>query len=291
MKVFYPILGLLLLPALTPLSAQVKVEVTFDQEQFLPGEALVASVKIRNHSGQTLHMGRDANWLTFSVESSDGFVVTKVGEVPVKGEFTLESAQAATKTVDLSPYFLLTRLGHYTATATVRIKEWEGQETSPPKGFDIINGATLWSQDFGVPTTTNSTTGQPPEIRRYALIQANYLKQLRLYFRLTDNSESRVFKLYPIGPLVGMSQPEHQVDEFNHLHVLYQNGARTFSYTVINPDGEIVVRQTHEYIGSRPRLQPDKDGTISVIGGVRRVMSNDLPVPKKNVDEPTAPKP
>ena len=290
MRNLNPILGLLLLARLTPAMAQVKVEVALDQEQFLPGEALVASVKIRNRSGQVLHMGGDADWLTFSVEAREGFVVTKISEVPVKGEFTLESAQVATKKVDLSPYFVLTRLGHYSVTATVRIKEWNGQETSPPKGFDIINGAKLWSQDFGVPTT-KTASGQAPEIRRYALVQANYLKQLRLYFRLTDDSESKVFRLYSIGPLVGMSQPEHQVDQFSHLHVLYQNGARTFSYTVFNPDGETVVRQTYAYIGSRPRLQPDKDGTVSVIGGERRMMSNDLPVTKKSEDEPKPPKP
>jgi hypothetical protein len=74
MKKFISILGLLLLP-LTPLSAQVTVEVTIEQELFLPGEALPVAVKIRNHSGQTLHMGDAPDWLTFSVESNEGFVV------------------------------------------------------------------------------------------------------------------------------------------------------------------------------------------------------------------------
>jgi hypothetical protein len=291
MKNFNPILGLLLLAPLVPLSAQVKVEVTLEQEQFLSGEALPADVKIRNRSGQTLRMGREADWLTFSVESPDGFVVIKSGEAPVMGEFTLESSQVATKRVDLAPYFALTRPGRYSVIATVRIREWNGQATSPPKSFDIINGAKLWSQDFGVPPA-GGATNEPPEIRRYTLQQANYLrKQLRLYLRLTDESESRVLKVVSIGPLVGFSQPEPRVDQRSHLHLLYQNGAHTFSYTVINPDGEIVVRQTHDYIGSRPRLQTGNDGKISVIGGARRVTSNDFPVPPKKEDEPKPPKP
>jgi hypothetical protein len=290
MKSFKAILGLLLMP-LVQLSAQVTVEVTFEQEQFLPGEALPAAVKIRNHSGQTLRMGREANWLMFSVESRDGFVVTKSGEAPVTGEFTLESSQMATRRVDLAPYFALTRPGRYSVIATVRIPEWNGEAASPPKSFDIINGAKLWSQDFGVPPAAGAT-GQPPEIRRYTLQQANYLrKQLRLYLRLTDESESKVLKVVPIGPLVGFSQPEPQVDQRCHLHLLYQNGARLFSYTVVNPDGEITLRQTHEYLGSRPRLQTDKDGKVSVVGGVRRVTNNDLPVPPKKEDEPKPPKP
>lgn len=290
MKNFNTILGFLL-ASLVQLSAQVTVEVTLEQEQFLPGEALPAAVKIRNRSGQTLHMGREADWLTFSVESEsrEGFVVTKSGEAPVMGEFTLESSQVATKQVDLAPYFALTRPGRYSTIATVRIKEWDGQTTSPPKAFDIINGAKLWSQDFGVPPAAGATN-QPPEIRRYTLQQANYLrKQLRLYLRLTDESESRVLKVFPIGPLVGFSQPEPRVDQRSHLHLLYQDGARTFSYTVINPDGEIIVRQTHEYIGSRPRMQTSKDGKISVVGGARRVTNKDLPVPSKKEDEPKPP--
>ena len=290
MKTFNPILGLLLLAPLIPVSAQVKVEVALEQEQFLSGEALPADVKIRNRSGQTLRMGREADWLTFSVESRDGFVVIKSGEAPVTGEFTLESSQVATKRVNLAPYFALTRPGRYSVIATVHIREWDGQATSEPKSFDIINGAKLWSQDFGLPPVAGATN-EPPEIRRYTLQQANYLrKQLRLYLRLTDESESRVLKVVSIGPLVGPSRPEEQVDQFSHLHVLYQNGAHTFSYTVINPDGEIIVRQTHDYVGSRPRLQPGKDGSIVVGGGVRRVTNNDLPAPSKNEDEPKPPK-
>lgn len=285
MKSFIPSFGLLF-SVLMPLSAQVTVEVTFEQGQFLAGETLSAAVKIRNRSGQTLHMGRDADWLTFSVESSDGTVVAKSGEVPVLGEFTLETSRVATRRVDLAPYFALTRPGRYNVVATVRIKEWGGQVSSPPKPFDIVTGAKLWSQDFGVPQPSGATN-QPPDVRRYSLVQANYLKkQLWLYLRLTDESELRIIKVLPIGPLIGFSRPEPQVDQLSRLHVLYQDGPRSFNYTVINPEGEMIIRQTYEYSGSRPRLQPSDDGAIGVTGGVRRVTINDLPAPKKQKDVP-----
>ena len=64
-------------------SAQVSVELAMDQEQFLPSEAVPLAVKITNRSGQPLHLGAEANWLTFSVEADDGFVVIKNAEVPV----------------------------------------------------------------------------------------------------------------------------------------------------------------------------------------------------------------
>ena len=46
------------------------------------------------------------------------------------------------------------------------------------------------------------------------------------------------------------------------------------SYTVFTPDGEIVDRQTYDYTDTRPRLQVDEEGRISVVGGLRRVTSN-----------------
>lgn len=290
MKLFSLALGLLLAaPAF--LQAQVSVGVTLEQDQFLVGESLAAAVLIKNRSGQTLHMGREADWLTFSIESRDGFVVIKTSEVPVLGEFDLESSQVATKRVDLAPYFDLPKQGRYSITATVHVKEWNGQATSPPKSFDIIEGAKLWSQEFGVPAPAG-VTNQAPEVRRFTLEQANYLRsQLRLYMRLTDAANTRAFKVVAIGPMVSFGQPEAQLDKWSNLHVLYQNGPRSFSYNVFNPDGELVLRQTYDYYAtSRPRLKVDEEGRFSVAGGLRRLTNKDLPAPKSTSDV-AAPKP
>ncbi len=284
MKLTALTLGLALSPLLQ-MSAQVTAEVTLEQEQFLGGEALPAAVRVTNRSGQTLHFGSEPDWLTFLVESRDGFIVVKNGEVPVLGEFTLESSKVATRHVDLAPYFALPRPGRYHVTATVRVKQWDATLTTKPKSFDIVQGAKLWSQDFGVPAAAG-VTNQLPEVRKYTLQQANYLRtQLRLYLRLTDAAESKVIKVFSLGPMVSFSQPEPQLDKFSNLHLLYQNGARSFSYTVVTPDGDVVVRQTHEYANSRPRLQVDRDGKLVVAGGMRRVSSTDVPAPKSSPDE------
>src|SRR5882724_6682689 len=129
MKTF-PILLALALAAFTRASAQVSVELELGQEQFLPGESMVVAAKITNRSGRPLHFGADANWLTFSVESTDGFLVIKNSEVPVTGEFDLESSQMGTKRVDITPYFAMTRPGHYRVTATLRVKDLSAETPS-----------------------------------------------------------------------------------------------------------------------------------------------------------------
>jgi hypothetical protein len=269
----------LLLAALFPVAAQVTVEVTLDQDQFLPGEAIIAAVHITNRSGQILRLGAEDNWLTFSVESRDREVIPRSGEVPVTGEFFLESSKVAIKRVDLAPYFSVRLPGRYSLIATVRIKDWRREITSEPRNFDVIEGTKLWEQEFGVPNTAGPAN-PIPEVRKYILQQANYLKgRLRLYLRLTDTSGAKAFRVVPIGPMVSFGRPEPQVDKFSRLHVLYQDRPHSFNYTVFNPDGVLILRQTYDYLNTRPRLQPDGEGKISVKGGVRRETSDDWPPP------------
>jgi hypothetical protein len=279
MKILSGILGLGLLAWFTA-SAQVSVEVVMDQEQFLPSEAVPVAVKITNRSGQPLHLGAEANWLTFSVESKDGFVVIKNAEVPVAGEFDLGSSEVATKRVDLAPYFGLSRTGRYRVIATVRIKEWSVELASPGKYFDVINGAQLWTQTFGVPVPAGGTN-RAPEVRRYTLVQANYLRtQLRLYVQLSDESFSRNYKVVSVGKMVSFSQPETQLDKFSNLHILWQNGASAFTYAVVSPEGGIMRQEIYDYVSARPRLGVADDGGIVVINGVRRIKPEEIPVLK-----------
>jgi hypothetical protein len=256
------------------LAAQVTVEVLLDQEQYLRDEALPLRVRLTNRSGQPLHLGREKDWLTFTIESREGFVVRRLGEMPVEGELTVESSQVATRLVDVAPYFDLSRLGRYTITASVKIKAWNEEVLSAPKPFDIVRGTKIWEQDFGVPAAQGA-----PEVRKYALLQANNLRQLNLYLRLTDASDHRVFRVAGLGRLVSFARPEAQLDRQSNLHVLFQNGARTFRYAVFSPDGEWLARETYEYAESRPTLRGRDDGKILVAGGLRRLTAEDITAP------------
>lgn len=275
------------------LSAQViRVEVKLDQEQFLPGETLPVTVRVFNNSGQTLHLGSDAAWLTFNIVSEDdNAAVIKTGEPDVIKSFELNSSEVATKHLDIAPYYQLKRPGRYRLVATVHIGQWGSDEASAPKEFDIIDGAELWSRDFGVPS---SQTGRPPEVRKYVLEEANYLRQqLRMYVLVTDQSRRQVFKVKQIGPMVSFSQPEVQLDRNSNLHVLYQSGAQTFVYSVVNPDGNIQKQDAYDLLDTHPHLGFNSDGDIQVVGGVRRVKPGELPTVIEPVElvAPTSPPP
>ena len=266
----------LALSRVTGLAQGVTVEVQFDQQYFLPHETLVAKVRVTNYSGQTLNLGQDADWLSFTIESRKDRMISRLAPVPVAGEYTLESSRTGTKAVDLAPYFDLSRPGHYTVTASMRIPQWDRVIQSAPKGFDVIAGTKLWEQEFGLPQIEGAAS-EHPEIRKYALVQTMHQKQILLYIRVSDAAETRVFRIFQIGPMVSLSNPEPQLDKFSNLHLLYQITARRFRYSAVSPDGLVIARETYEYADAKPKLRSDSDGRIKVFGGARRFTDEDVP--------------
>lgn len=259
------------------LSAQVTMELSLDQEQFLPGETLPVIVRIANRSGQTLTLGMEEDWLKFTVESRDVPIVVKNGEAPVVEKIVLDSAKAVIKRVNIAPYFNLKKPGHYSVMATAVIKDWNQQIVSAPVQFDIINAARLLDQEFGVPLPAGEAS-RPPEVRKYTLLQANYLKKgLTLYFQLSEPS-GKLDKVFPLGPMLNINLPDTQLDRLSNLHVLYQIGAHTSCYTVLSPEGVLLKRQTYEFT-TRPRLKLDDEGNVAVTGATRVGKPNDLPPP------------
>jgi hypothetical protein len=261
------------------LSAQVTVDVSLKQDQFLPGEKLPIRVKVANNSGQLLTFG-DEIWLTYSVEARDGTIVARSGEVPIAHNLEVKPSAWAATTTDIAPYYDLSKPGRYSVIATVYIKDWQLKASSTPKFFDIINGTRFWEQEFGLPQS--ATNHNPPEVRKYILQQATLETAMNLYFRLTDSSESKTFKVFSIGPMISFSDPQIRVDASSNLHLLYQMSARTYSYTIINPDGEVTLRQTYVYSNSAPHLKVDEAGNAVIVGGIRQMAENDVPPTRKS---------
>jgi hypothetical protein len=271
------LIRILLLITCLPLvgRAQVTVELVFNQEQFLRNESLPVRLKISNFSGQTLRLGGHPGWLSFAIEAHEGRSPARIGEIPMPKTFAIESSKTVSLQLDLMPYFELSEPGRYTLTAKVEVPQLEKEVAAAPKTFDIISGTRLWEKEVGIPGTT------PPVVRKYALQQATFLKQMRLYARVTGEEETRVIRVLPLGVLLSFSNPEALVDRSSNLHVLFQNGPFSFLYSVVTPDAEQIIRQTFDYSKTRPRLTAEEDGRVLVIGGQRKVSASDLPPPRE----------
>jgi hypothetical protein len=262
-------------------SAQVKVEVVFDGEQYIANEPLIARVRIINDSGSTLRLAGTPDWLDFAVRAKqngkEGGYVRPLRPPTSIDAFTLESSKTATVRMDLSPCFNLTQTGEYQVVATVKVPAFSATYASPPKTFFIVTGSRMWERPFGVPPSIAAPDpGGLPEMRKYILIQALSGKETKFYVRLTDAQENNI-KVIPIGTLISFSRPEPQLDKWSNLHVLYQIGSRSFVYTVINPAGLLIARETHEISDTRPTMATTDEGRIVIRGGKRRPTIDDIP--------------
>ena len=121
--------------------------------------------------------------------------------------------------------------------------------------------------------------GSEPEVRRYELMRSVSEKSIELYVKVSDQYRERVFGVYSLGNVVSFGQPERQVDRLSNLHVLFQNGARTFRYAIIKPDGRLLLQQRWDYSDTRPRLKLGDQGLIEVVGGLRQLSFDDIPSP------------
>lgn len=274
-----PIL-LLLFAAVLPSRAQstgVSIGLVLRDSVFLPGEEIPVGVRISNLSGRALTFGSSSNWLIFYVESKQGDIVSRTGHVPVEGEFTLESAKAGTKWWNIQPAFDLTQPGNYLVYAEVRLPEWSQREVSDPVSITIQPARNMWESTFGVPPSDPSVSSEP-EIRRYALQAATRDRERRLYARVTDESTSQIYRVVYLDRLLSFANPDQQIDTSSRLHVLFQTGGSSYTYCVLDPKGDLVIRERHEITpGSRPRLAKKDDGSIMVAGGKRTPTLDDIP--------------
>jgi len=272
--------------------AQVKVELLLEQRQFLLKETLGLGVRVINHSGRTLNLS-GTNWLSLTVEDREDFVVKQLQEVPAPEPVVIETTYMATQWMDVGTVFDFRENNRYSLRARVHIEQWGEDVYSEPIEFEVIKGTRLWEQPVGLP----GHPGEPPEIRKYILQQANYLKELQLYARVTDASEGMVYRVVRLAPMVQVSQPEAQIDTLNRLHVLTQVGMRQFMHLSLDPDGRLVLRNTYEVVSARPQLKVSPAGSVYVSGGRRLLRKDDIPpsailsrpLPPRPISEPVSP--
>ena len=269
-------------------NAQISVEVGFDKEQYLPFEPIILQVKITNFSGRTLHLGEDPDWLDILVERTDGKVVRQIGQPPVVYPFQVPNAARAIRRLNITPYFAVKDPAEYKVTVTVRIPELGVELESKPGKFIVVPGSPIWKQTFGYqPRDKNGRPIGLPETRCYALLEAPSGRRILLYVRVSNEDASFVYRIFPVGVFLNFSHPETQIDRNSNLHLLWQTGARDFTYIVVDPNGRLLRRKTYRYTYSRPRLWPGPNGKVLVVGGAPITTPYDIPPPPKTNTTPS----
>ena len=143
--------ALLSVAAVQTVQGQVSVSVVLDQDIYLSGEAVIATVEITNLSGQTIQLGESPNWLEFSIESksSNPPYVNRLGEMDMSGTFELGASMTARRSINILPYFEILKSGLYEVVASVHLPYWDGTYYISPKAtFNVFNGVEILTDRY-----------------------------------------------------------------------------------------------------------------------------------------------
>lgn len=257
----------------------VELQISAANTLILPGEALELDLAIRNLSGGPLVFSPNDDWLDISVvsvvkQSGEGVAMARLKPVTVNESFILGNALAAKARVEISQNFDLTRPGRYKISAAASYRGVRSPAEAEPIIVQVTSGAKLWEQEFGVRVPDSE---RPPETRKYQIQRLTNLKDMRLYVTVTEGGEENILRQVRLGRTAANDNPQAKLDRLSYLHVLHQSDARLFTHTVLNPDGEVMRRETFESSGPRPTFRYEEDGRVVVVNGTRRPRADDLP--------------
>jgi hypothetical protein len=261
--------------------AQVQVELKFKRLQYIAHEPILATLKIANLSGRDIDLQDDngQHWFGFEVTAEEGRLLAPLRGSTSEPPLHVEAGQTVTRKINLTPLFPVADLGAYHVRANVYFPDLNKFFYSATKAFQVTDARPIWQKTVGVPDGA-SGAGQ---LRTYSLLSNRFIDYTGLYVRVEDRDTGVVYSTYSLGHIIANDEPQAELDRSNQLHVLHCAAPRSWAYSHIGLNGELLAHSTFLETKSRPRLRHGSDGAIAVSGGMRDVpvaQSKRAPAPK-----------
>ena len=250
--------------AITSARAQIQVDLKFARLQYIAYEPVIATIGITNLAGRDIEL-RDADgetWFGFEVTGSETQQIAPVrsmGQPPLR----IEAGKRVTQKINLTPLFPVHDYGAYHVRAHVYFPDLQKYFYSQAKVFEVTDARPIWQQTVGVPDGTG-----PGGVRTYSLLSNRFPDHTSLYVRVQDKDNGIVFATYSLGRMIIFDDPKVEIDATNQLHVLHTSAPRTWSYSVIGLNGELVSHTNYMETKSRPHLVHAANGEVAVRGGM-----------------------
>lgn len=264
-KILFFIICLL---AIEPVSAQVRVTLSFKRFLYIAYEPVIATVTIENLTGRELflHDSGSDRWFGFQIESSDGRLIP-----PRNANYQLQpvqigAGQSIRRSVNVTPLYPISEYGIYRIKATVYVADMDRYFSSNSQTIEITEGKEIWKEVVGVPPNLGLEGGST---RRLSLLTHRLSKTTMLYLRIEDPDVGVVRATHQLGRYVTFGTPDVMLDEKNQIHVLQNVAPKTYLHSHIGLNGEVLVREFYSEVASRPVLRKNPDGSVNVVGGVK----------------------
>ncbi|MFN2474994.1 MAG: hypothetical protein ABR526_01465 [Chthoniobacterales bacterium] len=246
--------------------AQVQVELRFARLQYVAYEPVLATVQITNLAGRDieLHDENGQHWFGFEVTAGEGRLLApemQTSDPPLR----IESGKTVTRKVNLTPAFPVQDLGAYHVRANVFFPDLNRFFYSQTKVFQVTDARPIWQRTVGIPDGARGAG----EVRTYSLLSNRFPDHTKLYVRVENKNTGAVYRTFPLGRVIAFDEPQAELDAQNQLHVLHCAAPRTWAYSHIGLNGELLSRATFMETKSRPHLARSSNGAVAVKGGMQ----------------------
>jgi hypothetical protein len=244
--------------------AQVQVDLKLPRLQFIAYEPVTATIGITNLAGRDieLHDADGETWFGFEVTGSQGQSIGPIKPI-TQPPLKIAAGQHVTQKINLTPLFQVQDYGAYHVRAHIYFPDLGKYFYSQAKVFEVTDARAMWQQTVGMPDGAG-----PGNARTYSLMTNRFPDHTSLYVRVANKDTGVVYATYSLGHLILYDEPKVQIDKTNQLHVLHCAAPRTWSYSVIGLNGELVSHTTYMETKTRPRLLQTADGMVAVRGGM-----------------------
>ena len=249
--------------------AQIQVELKLKRLQYIAYEPVLATVAVTNLAGRDieLHDDRGQHWFGFEVSGKEGQPIAPAAPAAEEAPLRVESGKTVVRKINLTPLYGVHDPGTYRVRANIYFADLNKFFYSQGKAFQVTNARPIWQTTVGVPE------GMPGagEARTYSLLSNRFADHTSLYVRVENKESGVVYATYSLGRVIAYDEPQKEIDRANQLHVLHCAAPRTWAYSHIGLNGQLLREATFMETKTRPRLRRTSGGEIAVSGGMRDV--------------------
>jgi hypothetical protein len=249
--------------------AQIQVELKLKRLQYIAYEPVLATVAVTNLAGRDveLHDDRGQHWFGFEVSGKEGQPVAPVKPAAEEAPLRVESGKTIVRKINLTPLYAVHDPGTYRVRANIYFADLNKFFYSQGKAFQVTNARPIWQTTVGVPEGIPGAG----EVRTYSLLSNRFADHTSLYVRVENKGSGVVYSTYSLGRVLAYDEPQKEIDRANQLHVLHCTAPRTWAYSHIGLNGQLLREATFMETKTRPRLRRSSGGEIAVSGGMRDV--------------------
>jgi hypothetical protein len=271
LALFYGVMKLLLSLAclflfIVGAHGQIQVELKFKRLQYIAYEPVVATLGITNLAGRDvdLHDAEGQPWFGLEITGGEGQPIAPVPTDNKQAPLKIEAGKKVTQRINLTPLYPVHDLGVYHVRAHIYFADLGKFFYSQTKVFEVTEARPIWQRTVGMP---DGAVG-PGSARTYSLLTNRFPDHTSLYVRVEDKDSGIVYATYSLGRVIAFDEPQAELDRSNQLHILYCAAPRSWAYSRVGLNGELISRSSFMETKTRPRLFHTTEGTVAVRGGM-----------------------